>query len=87
MERLNDLASATANLDRGEIVSGMPLELAALETEADYILYSPEEGVISEHFTPSEAAMAYYEIASRKQIGERLPAIYRRSGENWEPVR
>ena len=62
------------------------LTFETVDSEADYILFSSEEGILSEHFTPSEAAMAYYQIASEKQIGERLPAIYRRADKGWVPV-
>lgn len=59
------------------------LTFEEIDSEADYILFSREDGVLSEHFTPSEAAMAYYKIASETQIGQKLPAIYRRDEAGW----
>lgn len=59
------------------------LTFEEIHSEADYILFSQEEGILSEHFTPSEAAMAYYKIASETQAGQRLPLIYRRSESRW----
>ena len=68
------------------LIETQALTFEQVDSEADYILFSAEEGILSEHFTPSEAALAYYQIASRMQIGERLPAIYRRAEERWVAV-
>ena len=57
-----------------------------IDSEADYILFSREEGVLSEHFTPSEAAMAYYQIASEIPAGHRLPVIFKRGDDRWLPA-
>ena len=68
------------------LLASATLTFEKVDSEADYILFSPEEGLLSEHFTPSEAAMAYYQIASEMQIGDRLPSIYRRADDGWVPV-
>lgn len=57
-----------------------------IETEADFILYSAEDGVLSEHCTVSEATMAYFEEAGRREVGERLPIIYKRAQGSWVPL-
>ena len=65
------------------VIEQEELTLDEIDSEADYILFSHEEGVVSEHFTPSEAAMAYYKIISGSQAGDRLPLIYRRDDDRW----
>ena len=61
--------------------------LEEVETDADFILFSESEGVISEHCTQGEASMAFFQEANRHTLGECLPRIYRREEPNhWVPL-
>lgn len=60
--------------------------LEEVESDADFILFSESEGLISEHCTHGEARMAWFEEAERHQLGEWLPRIYRRQEPNWVPL-
>ncbi len=62
----------------------VPLE--QIESEADFILFSEAEGLISEHCTQGEARMAFFEEAGRHQLGDCLPRIYRRDEPHWVPL-
>ena len=57
--------------------------IAEIESEADFILFSVAEGLVSEHCTEAEARLAFYKEAARKRLGELLPIIYERKEENW----
>src|SRR5690348_13559915 len=58
------------------------LRLEEIETDADFILFSESEGVISEHCTQGEARMAFFQEANRHTLGQCLPRIYRREESN-----
>lgn len=60
--------------------------IAEIDSEADFILYSPEDGLLSEHFTEGEARMAFYKEAARQALGRHLPVIYERQEPNWVPL-
>jgi hypothetical protein len=60
--------------------------LTKIESEADFILFSEDEGLIYEHCTHGEARMAFFEEANRQGLGERLPRIYRREEPHWVPL-
>jgi len=66
-------------------ISGFDLE--EIDSEADFVLLSAWQGVLSEHCTLGEARMAKYKEAGKKHLGEQLPVIYQRSGNSWVPVR
>jgi hypothetical protein len=61
--------------------------LEEIESDADFILFSESEGVISEHCTHGEARMAFFQEANRHTLGQCLPRIYRREEDNhWVPL-
>lgn len=60
--------------------------LDRVESDADFIIFSDKEGLISEHFTQGEARMAWFEEAERHQLGDWLPRIYRRDEMSWVPL-
>jgi hypothetical protein len=60
--------------------------LNEIESDADFVLFSESEGVISEHCTQGEARMAFFQEAGRHQLGECLPRIYRRDEPHWVPL-
>jgi hypothetical protein len=62
------------------------LPLNEVESDADFILFSEAEGLISEHCTQSEAKMAFFEEAGRHELGDYLPRIYRRDEPGWVPL-
>jgi hypothetical protein len=62
------------------------LVLEEIESEADFVLFSDSEGVISEHCTQGEARMAFYHEAGRYRLGEHLPTIYQREEPYWVPL-
>jgi len=66
--------------------SRMMLSLSAVESEADFILFSESDGLVSEHCTQTEARMAFFEEAGRHGLGERLPRIYQRQEPHWVPL-
>lgn len=62
------------------------LRLEDIESDADYVLYSSSEGVLSEHYTEGEARMAYFQEASRHNLGDHLPLIFERQENAWAPL-
>jgi hypothetical protein len=58
-----------------------------IESEADFVLYSSQNGVFSEHCTESEARMAFYKQVILQKLGEHLPIIYERQEPNWVPLK
>jgi hypothetical protein len=63
-----------------------PVSIEEVDSDADFILFSESEGVISEHCTQGEARMAFFEEAGRTGLGESLPRIYRREEPHWVPL-
>jgi hypothetical protein len=57
-----------------------------VDSDADFILFSKSDGLISEHCTQGEARMAFFQEASRHGLGEYLPRIYRREDVEWVPL-
>ena len=62
----------------------MPLE--EIDSEADFVLFSADDGVVSEHFTESEARLAFYKQAAYKALGEQLAVVYERQESVWVPL-
>jgi hypothetical protein len=62
----------------------MPLE--EIDSEADFVLYSTDDGLVSEHFTEGEARIAFYKQAAIKALGTHLPIIYERQESVWVPL-
>lgn len=62
-----------------------PLRVALeeIESEAEFVLFSEETGLISEHCTQGEARMAYFQEAGHSSLGAHLPVIYRREETSW----
>ena len=68
------------------MMSRRTLSLTEIESDADFVLFSETEGLISEHCTQGEARMAFFEEAGRHGLGDALPRIYRREEPNWVPL-
>ena len=62
------------------------LALEEVESDADFILFSEERGILSEHYTVCEARVAYFSEARAFSLGDHLPAIYRRGDDHWVPL-
>jgi hypothetical protein len=63
-----------------------PTKLESLESDAEFILFSPSQGLISEHSTVGEASSAYFAIVAEKKVGECLPGIYKQQEGEWVRV-
>lgn len=61
-------------------------ELEQIDSEADFVLFSEERGLLSEHYTAGEARMAFFNQAARFSLGEHLPTIYQREEPYWVPL-
>jgi hypothetical protein len=59
------------------------LALEEIESDADFVVFSRNEGVVSEHYTVGEARMSFYERAFGSRLGEHLPRIYQREETRW----
>jgi hypothetical protein len=61
--------------------------LEEIESDTDFILFSEERGLLSEHCSIAEARMAYYTQARSFSLGDHLPTIYQRADdEHWVPL-
>ena len=62
------------------------LELGEIDSDADFVIMSEAHGVVSEHYTVSEARMAYYREVAKFSLGEHLPTIFCRGDDHWVPL-
>ena len=64
----------------------LTIPLDQIDSEADFVLFSGEHGILSEHCTEGEARLAFYKEAARHALGEQLPVIYERQEPHWVPL-
>ncbi|HTG45597.1 MAG TPA: hypothetical protein VK633_13825 [Verrucomicrobiae bacterium] len=69
-----------------QTVEKTAITLEKIDSDADFVLFSESEGLISEHYTQGEARMAFFQEAGRHELGDQLPQIYRRDEPNWVPL-
>lgn len=62
------------------------LALDEIDSDADYVVFCENRGVLSEHYTAGEARMSYFKEASGFELGEHLPRIYQREETHWVPL-
>ncbi|HVK59300.1 MAG TPA: hypothetical protein VM735_11000 [Candidatus Kapabacteria bacterium] len=62
------------------------LALQEIDSDADYVVFSEKDGVLSEHYTAGEARMSYFKEASGSSLGAQLPRIYQREETHWVPL-
>jgi hypothetical protein len=62
------------------------LALEEIKSDADFIVFSEERGLVSEHYTVCEARVAYFSEARSYRLGDHLPAIYQRGDDHWVPL-
>jgi hypothetical protein len=60
------------------------LPLGKIKTDAPYVIYSRQGGIVSEHGNRVAAREAFFETVGRFKLGM-LPCIYKRRPEYWEP--
>ena len=59
------------------------LALKEIESDADFVLFSRDEGIVSEHYTAGEARRSFFERAFESRLGDHLPRIYQREETHW----
>ena len=57
---------------------------ADILSQTQYLIFSPEHGLISEHCSEEEARSAFVNYLSEHEMGEFMPFLLKRSGEEWE---
>jgi hypothetical protein len=57
---------------------------ADIPLQTQFLIFSPEHGLISEHCTEEEARACFTNYFSEHGLGEYLPFLLKRSGEEWE---
>ena len=60
------------------------LQPADISSQTEYLLYSPEHGIISGCSCEEQARACFSSYLSELELGEYLPFLLRRSGEEWE---
>jgi hypothetical protein len=60
------------------------LQPADIPPRAEFLIYSPEHGLISEHYSEEEARASLASHLSEMELGEYLPFLLRRTGDEWE---
>lgn len=68
------------------IMSPLALQLqpADITPQTEFIIYSPDHGLISEHTCEEEARASFATYLSELEMGEYLPFLLQRSGNEWE---
>ena len=63
----------------------LQLQSADIPSQTEFLLYSPEHGLISGHSCEEEARACFASYLSDFEDGEYLPFLLKRAGEgNWE---
>jgi hypothetical protein len=57
---------------------------ADIPLQTQFLIFSPEHGLISEHRCEEEARHSFAHYLSDCELGEYLPFLLKRSGEEWE---
>jgi hypothetical protein len=61
------------------------LQSADIPSETEFLIFSPEHGLISEHSCEEGARASFASYLSDVELGEYLPFLLRRAGaEEWE---
>jgi hypothetical protein len=62
----------------------LQLQPADISPQTEFIIYSPDHGLVSAHFSEEEARASFDSYLSEHEMGEYLPFLLQRSGEEWE---
>jgi len=60
------------------------LTQADIPLQTQFLIFSPDHGLISEHGCEEEARACFASYLSDFELGEYLPFLLRRAGEEWE---
>jgi hypothetical protein len=60
------------------------LRPADIPSDTEFIIYSPDHGLISEHHCEEEARASFSNYLSELELGEYLPFLLKRAGNEWE---
>ena len=69
-----------------QTLAARQLALGEIESDADFIVFSTERGLLSEHYTVCEARVAFFSEARSFSLGDHLPTIYQRGDDHWVPL-
>ena len=62
----------------------LQLQPADISPDTEFLIYSPDHGLISAHCSEEDARASFDSYLSEHEMGEYLPFLLRRSGEEWE---
>ncbi len=57
---------------------------ADILSRTQFLIFSPDHGLISEHWCEEEARCSFANYLSDCELGEYLPFLLKRAGEEWE---
>lgn len=60
------------------------LQPADITPQTEFIIYSPDHGLISEHCSEEDARASFSSYLSEHEMGEFMPYLLQRSGQEWE---
>jgi hypothetical protein len=60
------------------------LQPADIPSDTEFLLFSPDHGIVSEHSSEEQARAAFATYLSDIECGEYLPFLLHRAGEEWE---
>jgi len=66
--------------------SALQLQPADISPQTEFLIYSPEHGLISAHCSEEDARASFDSYLSEHEMGEYMPYLLQRSGEEWEIV-
>ena len=64
--------------------SALQLQPADISPQTEFIIYSPDHGLVSAHCSEGDARTSFDAYLSEHEMGEYLPYLLHRSGEEWE---
>lgn len=62
----------------------LQLQPADISPQTGFIIYSPDHGLVSAHCSEEDARASFDAYLSEHEMGEYLPFLLKRSGEEWE---
>ena len=62
----------------------LQLQPADISPDTEFLIYSPDHGLISAHCSEEDARASFDSYLSEHEMGEYLPFLLHRSGEEWE---
>ena len=62
----------------------LQLQPADISPQTEFLIYSPDHGLVSAHCCEEEARASFDAYLSEHEMGEYLPFLLQRLGEEWE---